>query len=169
MGIQRQGLAIPIDLRTALLQAPTLQICLECVGSAVRSALGAATVHVGVDLLLADLFGDGLLVGHRLLVEADPLHRNGLLLDDRPLLVQYDLVLLFADIRAGRAAPTFRSVIGSRSTRTSSRLTGTVWVTFSVVTYFRSRARPASSLRVPTLTRSSDRVIASSVVGPEVS
>ena len=42
------------------------------------------------------------------------------------------------------AAPRLASVIGSRSSRTSSRWTGTVWVTFSVTTYFRSRARPAS-------------------------
>ena len=67
------------------------------------------------------------------------------------------------------ALPTLASVIGSRSMRTSSCDTGTVWVTFSVTTYLRRRARPTSSRRVPTLRRSSDRVIASSVVGPEVS
>jgi hypothetical protein len=60
-------------------------------------------------------------------------------------------------------------VIGSRSMRASSRLTGTVWVTFSVTTYFRSRARPASRVWVPTRNRSSESVMASSVVGPDVS
>ena len=67
------------------------------------------------------------------------------------------------------ASPTLASVMGSRSTRTSSRDTGTVSVTFSVTTYLRRRARPTSSERVPTLRRSSERVMASSVVGPEVS
>ena len=68
-----------------------------------------------------------------------------------------------------RALPTLASVIGSRSIRTSSWVTGTVWVTFSVTTYLRSRARPASTCWVPTRSCSSERVIASSVVGPEVS
>ena len=67
------------------------------------------------------------------------------------------------------ALPMLASVMGSRSTRTSSRVTGTVSVTFSVTTYLRSRARPTSSERVPTFRRSSDSVMASSVVGPEVS
>src|SRR5215210_483078 len=58
---------------------------------------------------------------------------------------------------------------GCRSTRACSRETGTVSVTFSVTTYLRSRARPTSSERVPTFRRSSERVIALSVVGPEVS
>ena len=61
------------------------------------------------------------------------------------------------------------SVIGSRSIRTSSLVTGTLTVCCSVVTYLRRRARPASRRSVPTLRRSSERVIASSVVGPEVS
>ena len=67
------------------------------------------------------------------------------------------------------AASTLASVIGSRSTRTSSRLTGTVCVTSSSTTYLRSRARPASRSVVPTRSSSSERVIASSVVGPETS
>jgi hypothetical protein len=67
------------------------------------------------------------------------------------------------------ALPMLASVIGSRSTRTSSRLTGTVSVTFSATTYLRSRARPTSCEVVPTVMRSSERVMALSVVGPEVS
>ncbi len=63
----------------------------------------------------------------------------------------------------------FASVIGSRVTVASSRVTGTVWVTCSVTIRLRRRARPASTRSVPTRSRSSDRVIASSVVGPEVS
>jgi hypothetical protein len=39
------------------------------------------------------------------------------------------------------------SVIGLRSTRTSSWLTEAVWVTFSVTTYLGSRARPALAPR----------------------
>ena len=61
------------------------------------------------------------------------------------------------------------SVIGSRSTRTSSWLTGTDSWIVSVTTYLRSRTRPVSSVAVPTRIRSSERVIASSVVGPGVS
>ncbi len=45
------------------------------------------------------------------------------------------------------ALPTFASVIGSRSRRTSSRVTGTVSVTFSVTTNLRRRARPTSCER----------------------
>jgi hypothetical protein len=60
-------------------------------------------------------------------------------------------------------------VTGSRSSTAFSLRTGTVWVSSSVVTYLRRRTRPASRLVVPTSTRSSERVIASSVVGPEVS
>ena len=52
------------------------------------------------------------------------------------------------------------------STRTTDTTTGTVCVTFSVTTYLRRRARPASRLAVPTLSSSSERVIAWSVVGP---
>src|ERR687897_727383 len=67
------------------------------------------------------------------------------------------------------ARPTLASVIGSRSTRTSSRRTGTVCCTSSVTTYLRSRARPRSWSTLPTRSSSSERVIASSVVGPLVS
>ncbi len=52
--------------------------------------------------------------------------------------------------------------------RTSSWLTGTVWETFSVTTYLRSRTLPDSTFSVPIFKRSSERVIASSVVGPVV-
>src|SRR5205085_1434292 len=50
------------------------------------AASGGLRAAVDVDLLLADLVADLLLVGHRLLVEADALDRHGLLGDDRPLL-----------------------------------------------------------------------------------
>ena len=56
-------------------------------------------VEVGVDLFLADLFGDCLLIGHRLLIETDPLDRNGFLLNYGTLLVEDHLVLLHADVR----------------------------------------------------------------------
>src|SRR3712207_8389802 len=46
--------------------------------------------------------------------------------------------------------PMLASVIGSRSTRSSSRCTGTVCVTFSVTTYLRRRTRPDSWLVLPT-------------------
>ena len=51
----------------------------------------------------------------------------------------------------------------SRSTRISSRRTGTVTWTFSVTTNLRSRARLTSRRSVRTRNRSSERVIASSV------
>jgi len=60
------------------------------------------------------------------------------------------------------ASSTLASVIGSRSTRTSSRWTGTVRCSCSVTTYLRSRARPVSRRCVPTSSSSSERVIASS-------
>ena len=67
------------------------------------------------------------------------------------------------------ARSTFASVIGSRSTRAVSCRVVTVSETGSVSTRLRSRTRPASRSRVPTRSSSSERVIASSVVGPEVS
>src|SRR3954454_8669755 len=73
--------------------------------AAVRTSSVAARglgAGVDVDLLLADIVADRLLVGHRLLVEADPLDRHGLLGDDRPLLAEGHLVLLLGDVRAGQ-------------------------------------------------------------------
>ena len=67
------------------------------------------------------------------------------------------------------ASSTLASVIGSRSTRTSSRARGPSSATSSVTTYLRRRARPVSRSAVPTESSSSERVIASSVVGPDVS
>src|SRR5215210_7510163 len=67
--------------------------------SVAASRLGAA---VDVDLLLADIVADLLLVGHGLLVEPDALDRDGFLLDDRALLGENDLVLLLGDLRAGQ-------------------------------------------------------------------
>jgi hypothetical protein len=55
----------------------------------------------GPRCLLADLTGDGLLLGVHLLAEADPLHRHGLGADDRALLVHVHLVLGLGDLRAG--------------------------------------------------------------------
>ncbi len=78
-------------------------------------------------------------------------------------------MLLLGDRGPGEGGVRLVSVMGSRSTRTCSRVTGTVTCWFSVTTYLRSRARPASTRSVPARTRSSERVIASSVVGPEVS
>src|SRR3954447_6680058 len=66
---------------------------------AARGGLGAA---VDVDLLLADLVADLLLVGRRLLVQPDPLYRNGFLGDDGTLLGEGHLVLLVGDVRAGQ-------------------------------------------------------------------
>ena len=57
------------------------------------------------------------------------------LLRDDLLLVKDDLVLFLGDGRTGLASPMLASVIGSRSTRTSSRCTGTVFCTCSVTTY----------------------------------
>src|SRR5215213_11986 len=67
---------------------------------AARGGLGAA---VDVDLLLADLIADLLLLGHRLLVQPDALHRNGFLGDDGTLLGERHLVLLLGDVRAGQS------------------------------------------------------------------
>jgi hypothetical protein len=53
------------------------------------------------------------------------------------------------------------SRVGSNSTRTSSRRTGTVFWTCSVTTYFFSRPFHVRVVRVPTTSSSSDRVIAS--------
>src|SRR3954470_10663297 len=62
------------------------------------------------------------------------------------------------------ASSMFSSVIGSRSTRASSRLTGTVCWTSSVSTYFFRRVRPRSRSAVPTRTSSSERVMASALL-----
>src|SRR3954453_17194384 len=68
-----------------------------------------------------------------------------------------------------RAWPTLPSVMGSRSTRPPSRVTGTFTCCCSVATYLRSRARPASTFSVPARTRSSERGMASAVGGADVS
>jgi hypothetical protein len=54
-------------------------------------------------------------------------------------------VLLFMDVKYARNArrPTLASVIGSRSTRTSSRCSGTVLCTCTVTTYFAAATDPA--------------------------
>jgi peptidoglycan/xylan/chitin deacetylase (PgdA/CDA1 family) len=67
------------------------------------------------------------------------------------------------------AASKLGSVIGSRSMRAFSRRAGRVYCTCSVVTYLRSRTRPRSRSAVPTRSSSSERVMASSVVGPDTS
>src|SRR5204862_379939 len=56
-----------------------------------------------------------------------------------------------------------------RSTRATSRWTGIVCCSCSVTTYFLRRTRPCSCFAFPTCSSSSERVIASSVVGPLVS
>src|SRR5918998_4012705 len=63
-----------------------------------RLARPAARV-VDVDLLAPDLLGDLTLLGHRVLVQAHALLRDGTLLGDDLLLVQHDLVLLLGDGR----------------------------------------------------------------------
>src|SRR3954451_19414789 len=64
-----------------------------------------AGLVVELDLLLAHLVGHGLLLGARLRAEADALLGHDLLLHDRALLVEHDLVLLLGDRRTvgGRA------------------------------------------------------------------
>src|SRR3954451_17067974 len=74
-------------------------------GAAARVAAGPGLeaplgVALGLDLLLADVLADGLLVGVDVLVEADALLGDGALLDDRLLGVEGDLVLLLGDLRA---------------------------------------------------------------------
>ena len=64
----------------------------------------------------------------------------------------------------------FRDLVRQLTGRSyASGVTGTVVVTFSVTMCLRSRARPDSRWIVPTRSSSSERVIASSVVGPLVS
>src|SRR5215218_9651567 len=72
----------------------------QAVSVAARGGLGAA---VDVDLLLADLVADLLLLGHRLLVQPDALYRDGLLGDDGALLGEGHLVLLLGDVRTGQS------------------------------------------------------------------
>lgn len=98
----------------------------------------------GVDTFLPDFLGHGFLAVHGVLVETDPLHRNGFLLDHGAFLVKGHFALFLADGREDIAAPRLASMMGSRSIMTSSRCTGTVLVTFSVVTYLLSRARPVA-------------------------
>src|SRR5215207_7301582 len=57
----------------------------------------SAATGVGLDLLLADLLGDLVLLDDRLLVETHALLRHRALLDDGLLGVQRDLVLLLGD------------------------------------------------------------------------
>ncbi len=69
-------------------------------------------------------------------------------------------MLLLRQVRApSNACPWLPPVIGSRSTTTSSRLTGTVALTVSVTIYLRDRARLVSICCVPTCNRSCERVI----------
>ena len=54
-------------------------------------------VTVGLDLFLAHVFADGLLLGYGFLLRPDPLHRDGFLLHDGTFLVQGDFVIVFAE------------------------------------------------------------------------
>src|SRR5215213_997147 len=65
-----------------------------------RSAVCPIVAEVGLDLFLADILGDRLLLSHSLCTETDPLNRNRLLLHDWALLVKDHLVLLLADVRS---------------------------------------------------------------------
>src|SRR3954463_10435666 len=72
-------------------------------GAAARGAAGPGLeaplgVALGLDLLLAHVLADGLLVGVDVLVEADALLGHGALLDDGLLGVERDLVLLLGDV-----------------------------------------------------------------------
>jgi hypothetical protein len=134
-----------------------------------RSGPVAAPVPVDLDLFPADLLVDLALLLDDVLLHADALLRHDALLGDDLLLVEDDLVLLVRQLGPSWAAGAFASVIGSRSTRTSSRSTGTVWLTCSDTTYLRSRARPLSRWVLPIRSSSSERVIAWSVSGPETS
>ena len=92
------------------------------------SALPAAPgVDLGlVDLLLAHFLADLFLADDGFGTQPDSFDRDGLLGHDRAFGVQLDLVLGLGDVRAGRAASRLASVTSSRSSRTSSWLTGTV-------------------------------------------
>src|SRR4051794_26206593 len=68
-------------------------------GPVVAASRGAVGV-VELDLLLADLAADGLLLGDRLGAQLHPLDRDGLGRDHGALGVQGDLVLLLGDRRA---------------------------------------------------------------------
>ena len=72
-------------------------------------------VALGLDVLLADPFGDGLLVGHGLRAQTYPLDGLGSLGDVDPLLAEDDLVLLLGDGRPTGRIAELPSVIGSRS------------------------------------------------------
>ena len=79
-------------------------------------------------------------------------------------------MLLLGDRRAGRGVAAVR--VGDRLALDADLLAAARAPsarTCSVTTYLRSRARPLSRLAVPTRSSSSERVIASSVVGPLVS
>lgn len=68
------------------------------------SVLGGevAASPFGLDLLLGDLVGDLRLLGHGVLGQAHTLHGDGLLLHDRPLLVQGHLMLDLGQFRPAR-------------------------------------------------------------------
>lgn len=76
----------------------------------------------------------------------------------------YSVTSCSSSVMAGtdRDASRLASVIGSRSTRTSSWRTATVCRCSSATTYLRRRARPDSWRSTPTCISSSERVIASS-------
>src|SRR4051795_7262266 len=94
--------------------------------AATRSVAADSAAVVELDLFLADLAADGLLVGDGLLAQLDPLHRNGLGLVHGPLGGEGDLVLLFGD--RGPVVGVAAVGLGDRprSTVTSSCETGTV-------------------------------------------
>ena len=75
------------------------------------------------------------------------LHRDRFRGHDGALLVQRHLVLFRTDLRDGRTARSLTSVIGSCSTRTSSRDTGTLTCCSSVTTYLRRRAARSRAVR----------------------
>src|SRR5690606_21109533 len=69
-------------------------------GGAGGLAAGAVVAR-DLDALLADLAADRLLVLHPVGADADALHRDGLLGDDRTLLVEDDLLLVLREGRPG--------------------------------------------------------------------
>ena len=105
-------------------------------------AFAVGAVNVRVDLFLADLTGHGLVgVVVSLLRRTRSVGTTSFSTTGRS---SCRTTSCSSSLMSGPdlAAPTLASVIGSRSTRISSWLTGTVLVTFSVTTYF--AASPAA-------------------------
>ncbi|MEO3779481.1 hypothetical protein ABGB16_22090 [Micromonospora sp. B11E3] len=110
-----------------------------------------------------DVLVDRLVLNHLVLGQVDRLDRH-LVLATTGRSARSGISCCASPMSA-RTCPAFSTVIGSRSTYSSSCSTGTLVCTFSVTMYLGNTTLPTGWLSVPTRIRSSDRFSSSPLRG----